>query len=927
MSNLLDSASIVLTPTAYDNGKMLSVKPSAALGAELVTNGDFSDGTNNWTATNAVISAANNQLTVDDSTNLGSDSRATQAFATEVGKKYRLVFTRVSTTSLFYLGIGGTNSYNNIFYNNLGTNTGVYTIEFTATTITSTIALITGGTGISVFSQVSVKEDLSGDFDFSRNSAATRVNAQGLVENVQILSGDLVSNGDFSQEGVQEVSNGSFSQEGAELISAASWSNQTSGTATISNGVITFVNGTGYLAQGVISANKFYKFVVTLSNVTQGSFNITTEGGVNIETLSTNGVHEFYLQSTSAGGVFIIPQSNFTGSIDNVSVKEVGQDWALQDGWSIGEDKAVSDGTVNKGVIQENIFTIGKTYKITFDVDVTSGTLSSRIRFKNDFSATTIANISSSGSYTFYQEADRTGLQYITLSDNAATSSITNISVKEVGQDWIINSSDANNYVEFGDGTARLKFLNTSPITEFFTSTNLMIGGKTYQLTVDIAEATSGSIKIDGGGISQQVFNTAGVNTRIISPTSNTNIKFYRASANVDITLNSVSLIEITDDTNLPRINYEGFSYQDVLGSEEVVNGDFATDSNWVKGTGWTISNGLLSCDGTQTSVSQVYQFGVITLGTKYQITFSVSNYSSGTIRAGADGSWGSYYSDNGTYTYDITSAGTLFIIQANSSFIGSIDNVSVKEYLGQEVVPDSGCGSWLLEPQSTNLFPFSEDFSQWDVFNNASILSSSRISPDGTQNASELIIGSNDTSPFILDDHSIIVGEFYTQTIYAKAGDADILQITGSSGFSSNFQNYNLSNGTLGNNNVSATNTITSIEDIGNGWYRCIYTSPAILTGSGRIIFAIVSEGSGRLGGAGLVFSTGIYIWGAMVEQQSYATSYIPTNGAASTRLQDIANNSGNATLINSTEGVLYAEVAALANDPGTTRSIFYFR
>ena len=38
---------------------------------------------------------------------------------------------------------------------------------------------------------------------FSRNSAATRVNAQGLVENVQILSSNLVQNGDFSEEGVQ----------------------------------------------------------------------------------------------------------------------------------------------------------------------------------------------------------------------------------------------------------------------------------------------------------------------------------------------------------------------------------------------------------------------------------------------------------------------------------------------------------------------------------------------------------------------------------------------------------------------------------------------------------------------------------------------------------------------------------------------------
>ena len=33
--------------------------------------------------------------------------------------------------------------------------------------------------------------------------------------------------------------------------------------------------------------------------------------------------------------------SSFTGSIDNVSVKEVGQDWDLGTGWSIGEDKAI----------------------------------------------------------------------------------------------------------------------------------------------------------------------------------------------------------------------------------------------------------------------------------------------------------------------------------------------------------------------------------------------------------------------------------------------------------------------------------------------------------------------------------------------------------------------------------------------------------
>ena len=44
--------------------------------------------------------------------------------------------------------------------------------------------------------------------------------------------------------------------------------------------------------------------------------------------------------------------------------------------------------------------------------------------------------------------------------------------------------------------------------------------------------------------------------------------------------------------------------------------------------------------------------------------------------------------------------------------------------------------------------------------------------------------------------------------------------------------------------------------------------------------------------------------------------TSYIPTSGSTVTRNQEKAFGSGNSSLINSTEGTLYAEIAALAND-----------
>ena len=112
---------------------------------------------------------------------------------------------------------------------------------------------------------------------------------------------------------------------------------------------------------------------------------------------------------------------------------------------------------------------------------------------------------------------------------------------------WTVNNPDANNYVTFSGGTARLVFLTTSPITQLRSTNTTLISGTKYRLVVDIASVTSGSVKIDGAGISE-TFAQAGVTTRIIQPTNNTPLYFYRASANVDMTFNSVSVIEVTEE-------------------------------------------------------------------------------------------------------------------------------------------------------------------------------------------------------------------------------------------------------------------------------------------------------------------------------------------------------------------------------------------
>jgi len=136
----------------------------------------------------------------------------------------------------------------------------------------------------------------------------------------------------------------------------------------------------------------------------------------------------------------------------------------------------------------------------------------------------------------------RTGTEYVEVT---GTELVTNSDFSDGSTGWTVNNPDTNNYVTFSGGTARLVFLTTSPITELRSSSVTLVSGTKYRLVVDIASVTSGSVKIDGAGISEN-FAQAGVITRIIQPTSNTALYFYRATANVDMTFNSVSAVEVT---------------------------------------------------------------------------------------------------------------------------------------------------------------------------------------------------------------------------------------------------------------------------------------------------------------------------------------------------------------------------------------------
>lgn len=110
---------------------------------------------------------------------------------------------------------------------------------------------------------------------------------------------------------------------------------------------------------------------------------------------------------------------------------------------------------------------------------------------------------------------------------------------------------------------------------------------------------------------------------------------------------------------------------------EYSTNGTFDTDSDWTKGTGWSIGSGVatatgaISTDLTQTSAKELLS------GHSYTITYTVTR-SAGSITPKIGGTSGTARAASGTYTETIIAGSTQEITFSGSGFTGTVDSVAV---------------------------------------------------------------------------------------------------------------------------------------------------------------------------------------------------------------------------------------------------------
>ena len=280
---------------------------------------------------------------------------------------------------------------------------------------------------------------------------------------------------------------------------------------------------------------------------------------------------------------------------------------------------------------------------------------------------------------------------------------------------------------------------------------------------------------------------------------------------------------------------------------------------------------------------------------------------------------------------FTFTRASTATFLGSNNLLQTAASGMPRIDYLG-----NTG-GHILLEPARTNIFQQSNNLANntwWAEINSVSLTSSDKniTSPTGAGNdAWTLTTNSGGGLKKVglrmrnngANNHGIPPSTSKVMSIFVKKSSYDFIYFN-SQKFQSDMNGdtwFNISNGTLGT--VSSNHTSTKIEDYGNGWYRlsATVTAPASPTDNTGQFSWHVANANGETNVTEDGTSTSFW-YGGQIEVGEYSTSYIETNTASVTRVAETASGAGNDQVINSTEGVLYAEISALAND-GTWRSI----
>lgn len=235
-------------------------------------------------------------------------------------------------------------------------------------------------------------------------------------------------------------------------------------------------------------------------------------------------------------------------------------------------------------------------------------------------------------------------------------------------------------------------------------------------------------------------------------------------------------------------------------------------------------------------------------------------------------------------------STGTFY--DANGLLRTAPDNVARFQF-----DPVTGVSEGLLrENQATNLFTRSEEFdnASWTK-TNATVTANTIVAPDGTLTGDVIVETTANGVHACSQTPTASASTPYTVSVYFNRGSNSrngYIQANNNIGGTGGavFAWFDLDAGTASAVTdlvAGFTSKIAKITDVGGNWYRCELTFTTVTSTTSLAIFTGVYNGARSYTGDGV---SGIGIWGAQVETNTYPTSYIKTVASQVTRAADTA-------------------------------------
>ena len=350
---------------------------------------------------------------------------------------------------------------------------------------------------------------------------------------------------------------------------------------------------------------------------------------------------------------------------------------------------------------------------------------------------------------------------------------------------------------------------------------------------------------------------------------------------------------------------YDGSSTEN--GPDLIVNGDFATDSDWTKGAGWSIGGGVATHDSSL-GPGDLYQDFNLTIGKSYKITIEITATDTTELYFMTDS--GDYVevtgSPIGVHSHVFVADDSLHRVgvRGSGNWDGSVDNITLEElnFANHGTISGAtwthGIGAPVAQTavidwnKGTNLFEKSEQFgvSPWSLAR-VTITNGIETAPDGRVTASRALEDSATgyRDAFISSD-TFAAGVPITLSCFVKGGlgrDA-IYLYTNNGGGNGRAAKFNINTGAYigdaSGSGFSAWDSYTS-EDFGNGWFRFSATINSNTNTTSRVYNLGISDNTNdALAGYVGDVTKGIYFWGASLEQSATAGPYVRTGATAQT-------------------------------------------